>query len=258
MPRIPIALEMYSVRHDFSQAPLATMQAVKDMGYDGVEFAGAPKYCQEFYAGLLKQTGLTCCGWHTPFAAVQPDKLDETIALNREVGNRYIVIPGLPAEKTRTREDWLAMAGFFSEVAETLADEGMQIGYHNHTTEFTPLGKETPWDILFGNASRRVIAQLDTGNALCGGADCPALLERYPGQGVTIHLKPYRTVPPGTNAGEGYKPLIGDDSVPWEEVFRLCETVAGTRWFIVEYESDAYPAMQAVELNLQRLQSMIR
>jgi hypothetical protein len=34
--------------------------------------------------------------------------------------------------------------------------------------------------------------------------------------------------------------------------------VAGTRWFIVEYESDAYPAMQAVELNLQRLQSMIR
>ena len=32
MPRIPIALEMYSVRKEFAVAPLATMQAIKDMG----------------------------------------------------------------------------------------------------------------------------------------------------------------------------------------------------------------------------------
>jgi len=258
MKRIPIGLQLYSVHKDFARDPAGTLKAVKAMGYEGVEFAGPPALTGQALRRILDDNGLVCCGWHTPFAAVQPDKLDETIALNREVGNRYIVIPGLPAEKTRTREDWLAMAGFFSEVAETLADEGMQIGYHNHTTEFTPLGKETPWDILFGNASRRVIAQLDTGNALCGGADCAALLARYPGQGLSIHLKPFRTVPPGGDVGAGFKPLIGDDSVPWNEVFRLCDTVAGTQWFVVEYESDAYPPLKAVDLNLQRLRAMGR
>ena len=65
-----------------------------------------------------------------------------------------------------------------------------------------------------------------------------ALLARYPGQGLSIHLKPYRVVPPGTEPDAGYRPLIGDDSVPWHEVLRLCGTVAGTQWFVVEYERE--------------------
>ena len=258
MKHIPIGLELYSVHQDFARDPSGTLRAVKAMGYEGVEFAGPPALSGPALRRMLDENGLVCCGWHTPFAAVQPETLKATIALNREVGNRYIVVPGLPAEKTRSRADWLAMAAFFSGLAATLAGEGMQVGYHNHTSEFKLMGDEAPWDIFFGHADRRVIAQLDTGNALCGGADCAALLARYPGQGLSIHLKPFRTVPPGGDVGAGFKPLIGDDSVPWNEVFRLCDTVAGTQWFVVEYESDAYPPLKAVDLNLQRLRAMGR
>ena len=259
MKHIPIGLELYSVHQDFARDPSGTLRAVKAMGYEGVEFAGPPALSGPALRRMLDENGLVCCGWHTPFAAVQPETLKATIALNREVGNRYIVVPGLPAEKTRSRADWLAMAAFFSRLAATLADEGMYVGYHNHTTEFKPLeGDEAPWDLLFGHSDPRVIAQLDTGNALCGGADCAALLARYPGRGLSIHLKPYQIVPPGTPASAGYKSLIGDDSVPWAEVFRLCETVVNTQWFVVEYESDAYSPLKAVDLNLQRLRAMGR
>ena len=256
MKRIPIGLELYSVRHEFARDPAGTLQAVKAMGYDGVEFAGPPALSGPALRRLLDENGLVCCGWHTPFAAVQPGTLEATIALNREVGNRFIVVPGLPAEKTRTRADWIGMAGLFSDLAATLAGEGLHAGYHNHTSEFKPLEGEAPWDTFFGHADRRVVAQLDTGNALCGGGDCAALLARYPGQGLSIHLKPYRVVPPGTEPDAGYRPLIGDDSVPWHEVLRLCGTVAGTQWFVVEYESDAHPPLQAVELCLQRLRAL--
>jgi sugar phosphate isomerase/epimerase len=256
MKKIPIGLELYSVRNEFARDPAGTLQAVKAMGYDCVEFAGASALSGPALRRLLDENGLVCCGWHTPYAAVLPDTLAATIDLNREVGNRFVVVPGLPAEKTRTRADWLAMAGFFSDLAAKLADEGLFVGYHNHTREFKPIGGEAPWDTLFGNTDRRVVAQLDTGNALCGGGDCAVLLARYPGQGITVHLKPYHTTPPGTDAG--FRPLIGDDSVPWAEVFRLCETVAGTQWYIVEYESDAHPPLKAVELTLQRLRAMGR
>ncbi len=260
MKRIPIGLELYSVRGDFARDPAGTLQAVKAMGYEGVEFAGPPALSGQALRRLLDENGLACCGWHTPFAAVQPGTLTGTIALNREVGNRYIVVPGLPAEKTRTRADWLAMAEFFSGLAATLADEGMHVGYHNHSSEFKPLaeGEEGAWDVLFGHADRRVVAQLDTGNALCGGGDCAALLARYPGQGKSIHLKPFRKVPAGSDVNAGFRPLIGDDSVPWNDVFRLCDTVAGTQWFVVEYESDAHAPLKAVELCLQRLRAMGR
>ena len=38
MSRIPIALQLYSVRHDLDADLRGTLQAVADMGYEGVEF----------------------------------------------------------------------------------------------------------------------------------------------------------------------------------------------------------------------------
>ncbi len=40
MKKFPVAIQVYSVR-DFAEKDLkGTLQALKDMGYDGVEFAG--------------------------------------------------------------------------------------------------------------------------------------------------------------------------------------------------------------------------
>ena len=40
MSRIPIALELYSVRADAAEDTAGTLEAVANMGYEGVEFAG--------------------------------------------------------------------------------------------------------------------------------------------------------------------------------------------------------------------------
>lgn len=248
MHRIPIALEMYSVRHDFSQAPLATMQAVKDMGYDGVEFAGAPKYCQEFYAGLLKQTGLTCCGWHTPWELVQDDKLQQTIELNRCVNNRYIIIPWLDA---KTQQDWIKLATEMNRLADKLAPYGMRCGYHNHAHDFKLLEDKKPWDCFAENTYKKVILQLDTGNALAAGADPMQALKKYPGRAETIHLKPY-----SNNPEIAFNSIIGEDDVPWEQVWQYCQNEGNTEWAIVEYECPETPALEAVEKCIKALRKM--
>ena len=118
MSYIPVAIEMYSVRKEFTANPLATMKALKEMGYEGVEFAGAPQFSADFYAALLKESGLVCCGWHTPWDSVQPDKIEETIKLNQAVGNKYVIIPGIAA---KTHAEWAECGRKLNVAADTLA-----------------------------------------------------------------------------------------------------------------------------------------
>jgi sugar phosphate isomerase/epimerase len=256
MTPIPIGLQLYSVRHDLDRDLRGTLQAVAEMGYAGVEFAGAPKHSAQELKSLLDEFGLACCGWHTPFALVQEDTLDATIALNQALDNPNVIVPGIPAQLRETRDDWLKLAAFFDELAGRLATRGMKTGYHNHHIEFEPLGGERPWDTFFGNTGPGVIMQLDTGNAIHGGGDPVAILKQYPGRAGTVHLKPYSKVLGKDDPDQGFKPVIGDDDTPWEAIFELCETTGGTQWYIVEYESDAYPPLEAVDLCLKGLKAM--
>jgi sugar phosphate isomerase/epimerase len=44
--------------------------------------------------------------------------------------------------------------------------------------------------------------------------------------------------------------------VNWAEVFRVCDADPVTEWYIVEYESDAYPPLESVDRCLQALRAM--
>ncbi len=269
-----IALQLYSVRNELSADMPGTLAAVAQIGYTGVEFAGAPQIewrndarplggCAIQHTALtlkarLDDLGLVCCGWHVPFALVQDEAVDETIAFHYALGNDKLIIPGIPAELRQSRDDWLKLADFTNRLAERLAPEGMRIGYHNHHHEFTPMDGETPWDTFFSNTDSSVIMQLDTGNGIFGGAEPARIIRAYPGRAVTVHLKPYtkRYVSEGVGPHAAFEPVIGEDDTDWPAVFDACETVGGTEWYIVEYESSAYPPLEAVARCWRALRNM--
>ncbi|MCC7491935.1 MAG: sugar phosphate isomerase/epimerase [Fimbriimonadaceae bacterium] len=257
MAKVPIGLELYSVRQDLAQDTRGTLEAVAKMGYAGVEFAGLPQHPAAELKGYLDEFGLICCGWHTPIPLVLDDKLAATIEFNKTLGNTRIIIPGLPGEYTGSTAKWLSTAAFFNTLADRLGAVGMVTGYHNHHTEFKPFDDGlVAWDTFFGNTAPAVIMQLDMGNALAGGADLVAILKQYPGRAGTVHLKPYSPSLGKDDMHAGFRPLIGDDEVPWAAVFDLCETSGATDWYIVEYESDLFPPLEAVDRCLQNLRAM--
>jgi sugar phosphate isomerase/epimerase len=245
---VPIALQLYSVRHDCEQDLPGTLKAVADMGYQGVEFAGYYGRSAEELRALLDDVGLVAVGTHTSIQSLLGDELPETVAFNRTLGNRLLIVPGLPEAYRSSRQAWLDTAGVFNEIAGRLAGEDMVTGYHNHFVEFTPLEGELPWDTFFGNTRSDVVMQLDTGNALHGGADPVPFLARYPGRAITVHLKEYSATNP--------QALIGEGDVRWAELFHACETIGGTTWYIVEQESYAYPPLECVDRCLQALRAM--
>jgi sugar phosphate isomerase/epimerase len=242
---IPIGLQLYSVREQCAKDLPGTVAAVAKMGYKGVEFAGYYGREAKALRQLLDEHGLKCCGTHTGLETLLGDNLKKTIDFNRTLGNKYLIVPGLGAQYTRTRQAWQQTADLFNELAEKVRAEGMRVGYHNHSTEFKPLDGEMPWDTFFGRTRKEVIMQFDTGNAMQGGGDATLFLKRYPGRAATVHLKPF-----SRKQGNA---LMGEDELPWKVIFQLCETIGATEWYIVEYESDAYPPLVSVEKTLAAL-----
>jgi sugar phosphate isomerase/epimerase len=248
MAKIPIGLQLYSVRKECEQDLPGVIQTVAKMGYAGVEFAGYYGRSASELRKLLDDHGLKCCGTHTGLNTILGDELPRTIEFNQTLGNRYLIVPGLPEERRNSPAAWRETARLMNEAADRAAASGMLVGYHNHHIEFVPMEGELPWDIFFGNTRPEVVMQFDTGNALHGGAEAAPFLKRYPGRAKTVHLKEY--------SKSNDKALIGEGDVPWPEIFQLCETVGGTEWYIVEQESYAYPPLECVDRCLQALRGM--
>ncbi|HUT75199.1 MAG TPA: sugar phosphate isomerase/epimerase [Armatimonadota bacterium] len=248
MAKIPIALQLYSVREDCARDLPGTLQAVAAMGYAGVEFAGYHGRDAAELRRMLDDLGLKVAGTHLHVDALVGDELERTIEFNRALGNTFLICAGLPKERCTSRAAYREAAGLFNQAAERAAAADMRVGFHNHMREFEPLDGELPWDTFFGAAKPQVVMQVDTGNALAGGQEPVELLERYPGRATTVHLKEH--------AGDGRAVVIGEGDVRWNDVFRLCETTGGTQWYIVEQESYAHPPLECVRMCLDNLRKM--
>lgn len=248
MTRIPIALQLYSVRDDAARDLQGVLAAVADMGYEGVEFAGYYGHDARTIRDWLDAYGLKVAGAHVGIETLLGDELARTIEFHQTLGNTTLIVPGLAEQWRNSRAAWLKTAETLNAIAVALKPYGMRTGYHNHHIEFAPMEGELPWDTLFSNTTDDVIMQFDTGNALHGGAQAAPFLRRYPGRAKTVHLKEYSA----TNDSA----LIGEGDVPWNEIFELCETIGGTEWYIVEQESYAYPPLECVRRCLQALKAM--
>ena len=246
--RIPIALQLYSVREDCARDLSYTLQAVAQMGYEGVEFAGYYDRTAEELREMCDDLGLKVAGTHTGLNTLLGDELAKTVAFNQVLGNPYLIVPGLPEEYRNSQQAWFETAKRFNGIAEKIADQGMYTGYHNHTVEFEPLDGEVPWDTFGSNTRDDVALQIDIGHALRAGSDPVSFIERYPGRSKLVHIKEYST----TND----KPLIGEGEIPWDAVFDACETVGGTEWYIVEQESYPYPPIECAERCIDGLRKM--
>jgi sugar phosphate isomerase/epimerase len=232
--KIQVGVQLYSVRELHKKDPLGTLKAIKEMGYAGVEFAGGYLGYESKAAELRKvlaDLGLVACGTHTGLDTIKPENIAKTIAFNQEIGNKYLMVPGMGA---KTKEEWLAMAKLFSAAAATAKAAGLYVGYHNHQHEFKDKfddGK-CKWETLFDNAGPDVCTQLDVGHVVSAGEDPVKWLKKYPGRARTLHAK---EIYPGP--GVLGKVPEGKVGVNWDEVFAVAEADV-TEWYIVESEAD--------------------
>jgi sugar phosphate isomerase/epimerase len=230
--KIPIGLELYSVRVQLPLDFTGVIEAVGKMGYEGVEFAG---YCRwdtkpHELRKLLDDNGLKCCGTHTHLDTLEGDNLKKTIELHQILGNKFLICPNFSADSA---DAWKAMAEKFNKISAQTKEAGMFVGYHSHAQDFKKYDGQTGWEIFFDNTIHDVIHQLDVGNTMDGGGDPLALIKKYAGRTRSTHIKERGGASPDTPIGEG--------KVDWKSLFEAYETVGGTEWYIVEHETSSHP-----------------
>lgn len=236
--RIPVGVQLYSVREQAAKDLPGVLKEIKKMGYDAVEFAGYHGWSAYDLKKMLDDNGLKCCGTHTGLDLLLGENFEKTVALHKILECSYPIVPGLGEERRSTVMDLGATTKLFNELAEKLKPHGMKTGYHAHGEDFAKVaGGRTQWDILFSSTSSDVVLQMDLGNCIGGGADPLAIMKQFPGRCETVHLK---------ESGGPHGAVIGEGVVDWKGVFEWCPKAGGTKWYVVEHEEKGVDAMSAI------------
>lgn len=248
--KIPISVQLYSVRDACSKDFNAALAELAKMGFAGVEFAGYHSYGgkpKELRA-KLDELGLKAAATHIGTGSFRGDALQKTIDFHQQIGCKYLIVPGdgdfTHPEKSK------ALAEFFNETAAKLKPHDMACGYHNHTGEFAKVGDSNYWEMFASRTSKDVVLQVDCGWAADAGQDCADLMKRHPGRMKVVHIKP--TVIKGE---AGKKAIFGQDSVNWPSVLTACREFGGTEWLTLEQEAypDGKSSMECTALSMAAL-----
>ncbi len=223
---IPIGFQLYSARGAFGRDVPETLKKLSQLGYKAVEFwgyGGTPNVFQKYSGAdlrkLLDDSGLKCCGMHMDLKALAKENLQTTIENNHALGSEYLNVAAAK-EKMSSEKGIGELADLLNQRAAECKAHKMLVGYHAHPFDFEKIDGKFAWDILFSKTNPEVNMQMDVGNCLSGNGDPIATLKKFPGRTRSIHIKEHKEK---TFESDFYK-----------EVFHLCETSSGTKWYIVE------------------------
>ncbi|HJA92643.1 MAG TPA: sugar phosphate isomerase/epimerase [Candidatus Eisenbergiella merdipullorum] len=219
--KLPVAVQLYSLRHEMEHDFVGILEKVAELGLDGVEFAGFGGLSAEELKGHLDRLGLVPVSTHTGWKDLV-ERYDETIAYHRTIGCKNIVIPGygFPDE-----EAYATAVKIFNEIGRKLKADGFSFYYHNHGHEFTAKihGKYIMEGLLEDCREVDLLPEIDTYWAHEAGIDPAAFIRAH--KPPLIHLKDGNGGNDLTAIGEGKNTIT-------EILDAAVET--GVQWVIIE------------------------
>jgi len=236
--KIPVGLELYSVRDQLKQDLMGTVRAVAKMGYEGVEFYSpyfdwTPEYAKQVRK-LLDDSGIQCFSTHNGAKSFAAENLSHAIEINQIIGSKFIVMAS--AGPVEGIDGWKKVAETLTTTAEKLKPLGLRTGFHNHKAEFVATDGKRPMDVLAAGTPKDVVLQLDVGACMEAGADPLIWIKANPGRIVSMHCKDW-----SPDAAKGYRVLIGEGAVPWKKLLQTAEKAGGIEYYLVEQEGSDFP-----------------
>ncbi len=242
--KIPVGLELFSVRDELGTDLMGTVRAVAKMGYEGVEFFSPyfewkPDYAKEIRK-LMDDLGIRCFSTHNGAQSFTPGNLPRAIELNQTIGSKFIVMAS--AGQVEKLDGWKKVAEVLNRAAEQVKPQGLGVGYHNHQLEFKPIEGKRPIEVIAANTSKDVMLQLDVGTCIEVGSDPVAWIKENPGRIMCIHCKDWSPEP-----NKGYKVLFGEGVAPWKEIFLAAVGTGGLQYLLIEQEGSDFPPLETVQ-----------
>jgi len=250
---IPVGLELYSVRNELKKDADATVRAVAQMGYQGVEFY-APYFewsenQTKQMRKLLDDLGIRCFSTHNDSSYLSKEKIGRARDMNLILGSKYVVMAS--SDPSPGLDGWKAVADSLNFAADQLESSGLKAGYHNHQREFTPVESQRPIEILARNTKPSVMLQLDVGTCLEAGSDPVAWIRANQGRIRSLHLKDWSPDPT-----KGYKVLFGEGAGDWKNIFAAAESTGGAEYYLIEQEGSRFSELDTARRCLESFRAV--
>ena len=188
MSNVKIGVQLYSVRDKMAESVEDTLRAVKEMGYEFVEFAGYFDHTAEELADLLKKYDLGCVSVHQVLDLYR-DKGAEGAEFVKKIGVDFSVIPWY-SKDNYTEEKMATTVAYFRDMIAIVNKAGMEMLYHNHDFELARFGDTTILDYLFANVEG-LNPEFDTCWIKYAGYEPCDYLKKYAGRYKVVHLKDF-------------------------------------------------------------------
>ncbi len=272
--KLPVAVQLYSVRDEMEQDFYGTIKEMKELGYDGVEFAGLFGEEPAKIKAFCEEIGIVPISAHVPYYDMLENP-EAVLADYAEIGCKYVVVPYLTEECRPGTDGFDATVEGIRKIGEAAKKFGLQLLYHNHDFEFVKIGEEYALDVLYSTVPEDILkTEIDTCWVNVAGVDPAEYVVKYTGRAPVVHLKDFRKS--GSGQGKLYD-LIGideEESAEEEEssfsfmpvgygmqdipaILAACED-AGAEWVVVEQDNpeEGETRINSVKLSREYLKTL--
>ncbi len=208
MKKFNVGVQLYSVRDQMEKDMYGTLKAVKEMGYDYVEFAGYFGKSADEVKAMLDELGLKAISVHQGYDLFLEEG-QKAVDFLKTIGAKYCAIPWMGPENHKGSENFDKAVENIKSVAKLLKDNGIQMLYHNHDFEFETVDDKFKLDWLYETIDADLLkTEIDTCWVHYAGYDPAEYLLKYTGRAPVVHLKDFNCKALG--GGPVYA-LIGKD-----------------------------------------------
>lgn len=235
-----IAIQMYTLREHCrtGEELLAVLKAVKEAGYDGVEFAGTCGLDAATLKQALHSLGLVSMSAHQSMDDLE-NRLEELLDYHRELGSRALVCA---YAETGDKEELIRIERLLIRARQMAADYGLEVMYHNHSHEFAQKQGVCPLDEI----KRCCPLELDTYWAFHSGINVGEYMRSNAERIGLLHLK--------DGNREGIPCAIGEGCNDIQSILDAAKEI-GLNWVIVENDDPVPDGLADMARSIQNLKT---
>jgi sugar phosphate isomerase/epimerase len=238
--RVPLGLQLYTVRGDLAKDYEGTMKKLKDIGIRHVQanltMAGKSSAEQR---KLYDSMGMVWESIHAGGDDLRV-RLQATIDEAKGAGIKNITcsFPLYPVERATimagpTVDDWKRNADAFNKAGAACKAAGLSFAYHNHNLEFRKIGEVLPYDLLLQETDPSLVQmEMDIGWVKAAGADPVAYLTKYPTRYYSLHIKDLKNQGIPNNNMKMVSAIIGKGIIDWKTVLAAAHKTKLERAFL--------------------------
>jgi sugar phosphate isomerase/epimerase len=264
--KIPLGIQLWTVKGEAEKDLEGTLRKLYALGFREIEFAGYYGKTPADLGKLMKGIGFSLVSTHAGADDIASSG-DKIIADAKALGLKYIICssPMSSAAKAKLEwakkmdaldeGDWKLNAQLFNKFGKQAKDAGMVFGYHNHHVEFKKFGGKSGFDILFAETDPSLVTiELDVGWAVAASEDPVAILNKYKGRVVALHVKDIGKL--DADPHKAVTTAIGEGTIDWKKVLGTAHANGVKHYFYEQEEPLSRPILESAKMSADYLSQL--